>query len=49
MIEAKTFRTFIWIYSLLKSERLNVNIKLILHKALIRSVITYAFPAWERA
>jgi hypothetical protein len=42
MIEAKAFRTFIRIYSLFKSERLSANIKLTLHKALIRSVITYA-------
>jgi hypothetical protein len=47
MIEAKAFRTFIRIYSLFKSERLNANIKLTLHKALIRSVMTYAYPAWE--
>jgi hypothetical protein len=42
MIEAKAFRTFIRIYSLFKSERLSANIKLTLHKALIRSVMTYA-------
>jgi hypothetical protein len=35
MIEAKAFGTFIRIYSLFKSERLNANIKLTLHKALI--------------
>jgi hypothetical protein len=40
MTEAKAFRTFIRIYSLLKSERLSANIKLTLHKALIRSVMT---------
>jgi hypothetical protein len=34
MIEAKAFRTFSRIYSLFKSERLNANIKLTLHKAL---------------
>jgi hypothetical protein len=33
--------------SLFKSEWLSANIKLTLHKALIRSVITYACPAWE--
>jgi hypothetical protein len=49
MIEAKAFRTFIRIYSLFKSERLKGNIKLTLHKALIRSVMTYACPAWEFA
>jgi hypothetical protein len=47
MIEAKGFRTLIRIYSLFKSERLRANIKLILHKALIRSIMTYACPAWE--
>jgi hypothetical protein len=49
MIEAKAFRTFIRIYSLFKSERLSANIKLTLLKALIRSVMTYACPAWEVA
>jgi hypothetical protein len=47
MIEAKSFRTFIRLYSLFKSERLAANIKLTLLKALIRSVMTYACPAWE--
>jgi hypothetical protein len=49
MIEAKSYRTFIRIYSLLKSERLSANIKLTLHKALIRSVMAYACPAWGLA
>jgi hypothetical protein len=49
MIEAKAFRTFIRICSLLESERLSANIKLALHKALIRSVMTYACSAWELA
>jgi hypothetical protein len=49
MTEAKTFRVFIRIYSLFESERLNANIKLTLHKTLIRSVMTYACPAWELA
>jgi hypothetical protein len=43
-IEAKAFRTFIRLYSLFKSERLSPNIKLTFYEALIRSVITYAFP-----
>jgi hypothetical protein len=47
MIDAKAFRTFIRIYSLFKSELLRANIKLTLHKALMRSVMTYACPAWE--
>jgi hypothetical protein len=49
MIEAKAFRTFIRICSLFKIERLSTNIKLILHKALIRSIMTYVSPAWEFA
>jgi hypothetical protein len=49
MIKAKAFRTFIRIYSLFKSERLSANIKLTLHKALIRSVLTYACPTWDFA
>jgi hypothetical protein len=40
MIEAKAFRTFIIIYSLFKSECLSANIKPLLHKTLIRSVMT---------
>jgi hypothetical protein len=48
MIETKTFRTFIKIYSLFKSEHLNANIKLMLHKALIRSY-AYACSIWELA
>jgi hypothetical protein len=49
MIEAKAFRAFIRVYSLLKSERLSAKIKLTLYKALIRSVMAYACPAWEFA
>jgi hypothetical protein len=49
MIEANVFRTFIIIYSLLKSERLSANISLTLPEALISSVTTYASPAWELA
>jgi hypothetical protein len=48
-IEVKAFRIFIRIYSLFKSEPLSANIKLILHKALIRSVLAYVFTAWELA
>jgi hypothetical protein len=47
--EAKAFRTFIRLYSLFKCEWLIANIKLTLHKALIRSVMTYTCPAWEFA
>jgi hypothetical protein len=49
MIEAKAFRTFIGVCSLFKSERLSANIKLTLHKALLRSEMSYACPAWEFA
>jgi hypothetical protein len=49
IIEAKAFRTFIIIYSLLKSKHLNTNIKPTLHKAVIKSVMTYACPACEIA
>jgi hypothetical protein len=49
MIETKAFRTFIRIYSQFKSERLSTNFKLTFHKALIRSAMTYACPAWEFA
>jgi hypothetical protein len=47
MIEAKVFRTSIRIYSLFKSERLSSNMELTLHKTLIKSVISYACPAWK--
>jgi hypothetical protein len=49
MTEAKIFRAFIRVYSLIKSERLSANIKLTLHEARIRSVMMYACPAWEFA
>jgi hypothetical protein len=49
MDETKAFRTFIRIYSLFKSEALSMNIKLTLHKALIRLVMTYACPAYKLA
>jgi hypothetical protein len=48
-IAAKAFRIFIRVYSIFKSKRLSANIKLTLHKAFIRSVMTYASPAWEFA
>jgi hypothetical protein len=49
MIEIKALRIYIQIYSLFKSERFSVNNNLTLQKALIRSVMTYACPAWELA
>jgi hypothetical protein len=48
-IEAKAFRTFIRTHPLFRSERLSANIKLTLHKALIRSAVTYVCPALEFA
>jgi hypothetical protein len=45
LTEVKVFRAFIRVYSLFKNERLSVNFKLALHKALIRSIMTYACPA----
>jgi hypothetical protein len=48
-IEAKAFRTFNGMYPIFKSERLSTNNKLTLHKALIRSVMTYACSGWEFA
>jgi hypothetical protein len=47
-IEAMAFRTFLRVYCLLKSERLNAN-KVTIYKTLIRSIITYASPAWKFA
>jgi hypothetical protein len=44
MTEAKVCRTFIRNYSLFKTGHLSANIKLTLHKALIRSIMTYASP-----
>jgi hypothetical protein len=49
MIEAKAFRTFITIDSLFKNESLSTDIKLNVHKALIRSVVNRTCPAWESA
>jgi hypothetical protein len=40
-IEAKAFRKFMTVYSLLKSKRLRADIKLSLHKALVGSTVTY--------
>jgi hypothetical protein len=48
-IEAKALGTYIRTYSIFKSKRLNVNVKLIVYRALIRSIMTYACPTWEFA
>jgi hypothetical protein len=49
MTEANAFKTFIRMYHVLKNERLGANMKIILHKALISSVMTHAIPAWKLA
>lgn len=45
--EAGAFRIFIKVYSLFKSKRLSDNIKLIFHKALIKSIMAYTCPVWR--
>lgn len=49
MFEAKAWSTFIRVCSLFRCERLNVNIRLILHKAIIILVMSQAFSDWEFA
>jgi hypothetical protein len=49
IFETKAFRAFIRTYSLFKSEHSSANNKLTLYKVLIRSLMTYASPAWEFA
>jgi hypothetical protein len=46
---AKAFCRYVRSYFLFKSGCLSTNIKLMLYKALIRSVTTYACPTWEYA
>jgi len=41
--------TCIRAYLLFESRRLSITIKLTLHNALIRSILTYACPAYEFA
>jgi len=43
----KALRIFLSIYPILNSERLSVGAKLIIYKALIKSMLTYACPDWE--
>jgi hypothetical protein len=47
--EAKALGTYMRTYSLLKSKHLNAHIKLIMYRALIRSIMTYACPTCEFA
>jgi hypothetical protein len=44
---AKALVMYVRTYSLFISERLSTNVELMLYKALIRSVMTYACPTWE--
>jgi hypothetical protein len=44
---AKALGVYIRTYFLFKSQSLSTNIKLILYKTLIRSIIIYACPTWE--
>jgi hypothetical protein len=48
-IATKALLIFFSIYPILKSERLSVGAKLITYKELIRSMLTYACPAWKFA
>jgi hypothetical protein len=48
-IAAKALGTYIRTYSIFKSKHLNANIKLIMYRALIRSLMTYACPTYEFA
>jgi hypothetical protein len=48
-VATKALCIFLSIYPILKSERLSVGAKLIIYKELIRSMLTYACPAWEFA
>jgi hypothetical protein len=43
----KALSTYIRTYSIIKSTHLSVNIKLIMYRTLIRSIMTYACPTWE--
>jgi hypothetical protein len=46
-IAAKALGTYIRTYSIFKSKQLSANIKLIMYRALIRSIMTYFCPTWE--
>jgi hypothetical protein len=48
-IAAKALGKYIRTHSILKSKHLNANIILIVYRALIRSIMTYACPTWEFA
>jgi len=46
-IEARALGKFSRVYSLFRSGQLSANIKLPLHKALTRSLMTHAYPSWK--
>jgi hypothetical protein len=46
---AKALGTYIRTYSLFKSKRLSANVKLILYRALIISIMTHACSTWDFA
>jgi hypothetical protein len=46
---AKALGTYMRSYSIFKSKHMSANIKLIVYRALIRSIVTYAYPTWESA
>jgi hypothetical protein len=48
-IAAKALGTYIRTYSIFKSKHLSAHINLIVYRALIRSIMTYACPTWEFA
>jgi hypothetical protein len=48
-IAAMASGTYIRTYSIFRSKHLNANIKLILYRGIIRSIMTYACPTWEFA
>jgi hypothetical protein len=45
----KAVGTYMRTYSLFKSERLSINIKIIFYKVVIRSIMVYACPSWDSA
>jgi hypothetical protein len=46
---AKALDMYIRNYSLFRSERLSINIKLTLYKTIIKSVMFHARPIWKNA
>jgi hypothetical protein len=46
-VATEAYGSFIRLYSLFKSDRISTNSRLTFHKALIMSIMTYVWPAWE--